>query len=82
MTRPTRTAAVTSSSAAAASASTQSDIISLDLDEEKAGPSNRKDKKRKRGEAHPTVAPVGEVNEIVDLLDPEEERGTASAKKK
>jgi len=46
-----------------------------------AGPSNGKGKKRKRGEAHPATAPVADANEVVDLLNLEEEREVASAKK-
>jgi hypothetical protein len=82
-TRPTRSAVVASSSAAATSVSAQSDIIFPRLDEEMAGPSNGKDKKRTRGdhEAHPAAVPVGDANEVVDLLDSVEKR-EASAKKK
>jgi len=37
--------------------------------------------KRQEKEAHPTAAPVGETNEVADLLNSEEERDVASAKK-
>ena len=40
-----------------------------------------KAKKRRRGEAHPATAPVADANEVVDLLNSEEEREVASAKK-
>jgi len=40
-----------------------------------------KARKRKRGEAHPAAVPVGDANEVVDLLNSEEERGVTSAKK-
>ena len=68
-----------SSSAVATSASAQSDVISLDSDEGTVD--LRMEWKRQEKEAHPTAAPVGDTNEVVDLLNSEEERYVASAKK-
>jgi hypothetical protein len=79
-TRPTRSAVVASSSATAASVSAQRDVIFPRPDEEMAGPSNGKDKKRTRGEAYPAAAPVGDANEVADWLDSVEKREDASAR--